>query len=498
MHNGVTAHRGDSGRYPQNTMPAFEAAIQIGTDWIELDVWTTRDGKLAVIHDGDTASVAEHKRVIADTDYAELAELDAAYRFRAARKLDLVSCPKGRIPLLDEVLALALTQDSTRISVQPKSDCVDAVIKLARKMGALKRIGFNDGSLDKMRRVKELSPDTPVFWDRGQVVDVDRDIRITKECGFEAMVLHAQAATAENLTAIAAAGIEPGVWTINAKADIARFLDNGAVRLYTDYPGRMIRVLQERKHGRLVEFVAHRGASHDAPENTLPAIRLAWQRDVDAVEIDIQLTKDGQIVSMHDPNIKRYTGQDRDTVDCTLSELQALDFGAWKDDQWRGTKVATLDEILPLIPADKRMFIEIKCGEAVVPGIISAVKAAGIAPSQAAFIAFNCDVLSETKRRLPEHAAYLLASLVDKENPGNEDAAFIKLVEKARAANLDGVDVHTTDLTADAVDAVRKSGLQVHFWTCNDPDKAAKLVCLGFDGITTDRAAWLRRELLDD
>ena len=54
-----------------------------------------------------------------------------------------------------------------------------------------------------------------------------------------------------------------------------------------------------------MEIIAHRGASHDAPENTLAAIRLAWQQEADAVEVDVQLSKDGKLVVIHDDNTKR-------------------------------------------------------------------------------------------------------------------------------------------------------------------------------------------------
>ena len=80
-----------------------------------------------------------------------------------------------------------------------------------------------------------------------------------------------------------------------------------------------------------VEIVAHRGASADAPENTLASVKLAWKQHADAVEIDVYLTRDGKIVVIHDKNTKRTTGVDALVVRKSLKELRSLDAGSWKD-----------------------------------------------------------------------------------------------------------------------------------------------------------------------
>ena len=77
-------------------------------------------------------------------------------------------------------------------------------------------------------------------------------------------------------------------------------------------------------------LVAHRGASKDAPENTLPAFELAWKQGADAIEGDFYLTKDGKIVCFHDGDTKKITGKKLVVKDSTLAELQALDVGEWR------------------------------------------------------------------------------------------------------------------------------------------------------------------------
>jgi glycerophosphoryl diester phosphodiesterase len=89
-------------------------------------------------------------------------------------------------------------------------------------------------------------------------------------------------------------------------------------------------------------IIAHRGESFDAPENTLAAINLAWERGAEAVEIDIQFSKDRELVVIHDTDTKRLAGIDKKVVDQTLEELKKLDVGVWKDIQFKGERVPTI------------------------------------------------------------------------------------------------------------------------------------------------------------
>jgi len=124
-----------------------------------------------------------------------------------------------------------------------------------------------------------------------------------------------------------------------------------------------------------VDIIGHRGASHDAPENTLAAFKLGWEQGADAVELDIWLTKDGKIVCLHDADTKRTTGVLKKVAESTLDELRTLDAGTWKDAKWRGEKLPTLTEALAAIPAGKRLVIEIKAGVEILPELARDLKA---------------------------------------------------------------------------------------------------------------------------
>jgi glycerophosphoryl diester phosphodiesterase len=245
LKNGVTAHRGNSGEFPENTMPAFESALALGVDWIELDIYLSKDRQVVVCHDKDTARVGDKNLLIAESTYAELLTVDVAAGFRRTRKLTLAQCPPHRVPLLEDVLKLAMRQNRTRLSLQPKDECVQAAFEVIRRLTAEKWVGFNDGSLNKMRQVKTQNRKVPVFWDRGAQSDIAKDILTAKEEGFESLVMNEKGLTREKVDAIRRAGFEVGVWTVNDEAEWKRFLAMGVQRIYTDYPARLLSLQKE-------------------------------------------------------------------------------------------------------------------------------------------------------------------------------------------------------------------------------------------------------------
>ena len=97
-------------------------------------------------------------------------------------------------------------------------------------------------------------------------------------------------------------------------------------------------------------IVAHRGASYDAPENTVAAMELAFEQGADGVEADFYLSSDGEIVCIHDGDTKRTAGVKHVIVETPFAELRKLDVGAWKNEKYRGEKIPTFAEIAETIP----------------------------------------------------------------------------------------------------------------------------------------------------
>lgn len=236
LKNGVTAHRGNSSAFPENTLPAFKSGIEVGADWLELDIFLTKDGKLVVTHDKTTQRVGDKDLTVADSTYAELKTVDVATDFRKRHQKTKQECPPQQMPLLEDVLKLVKQQHRTRVSIQPKADCVKESVALVKELSMEPWVGFNDGNLTYMSQVKQLAPAIPVFWDRGAESDIDADIKIAKQRGFEALVLNYQGITPEKIQKIKAAGLEPGAWTVNDPRLMKLLLKQGVVRLYTDEP----------------------------------------------------------------------------------------------------------------------------------------------------------------------------------------------------------------------------------------------------------------------
>lgn len=245
-----------------------------------------------------------------------------------------------------------------------------------------------------------------------------------------------------------------------------------------------------------VEIIGHRGASHDAPENTLASVNLAWDQDADAVEIDVYLSKDGRIVAFHDDTTERLAGVDKPVVEQTLAELQKLDVGRWKDPKFTGERIPTLSDVLATIPDGKRLFIEVKCGPEIVPTLQKDLKTAGKTPDQTAIISFSYKVVKAVKEAMPELKVYWVVGLEQDEQTGRWSPKLDELIDKAQAAGLDGLDLGKAGIIDEAyVSQVKQAGLGFYMWTINSPADARRLVKAGVEGLTTDRPGWLREQL---
>ena len=148
-------------------------------------------------------------------------------------------------------------------------------------------------------------------------------------------------------------------------------------------------------------IVAHRGASGDAPENTLAAFRLAWRQGADAIEGDFRLTKDGVIVCIHDGDTKRVGDRDMLVVDSTLQELKTVDIGGCRGEQFIGERVPTLDEVISTIPDGKIILIEVKCGCEIVPLLITQLRESSLDATQVVIISFEAGVIRMCKDLAP-------------------------------------------------------------------------------------------------
>ncbi len=249
-----------------------------------------------------------------------------------------------------------------------------------------------------------------------------------------------------------------------------------------------------------VDIVAHRGASFDAPENTLASEKLAWKQKADAVETDIHLSNDGKLVVSHDKNTKRTAGRDAEIAELTLAELKELDAGSWKAPEFAGERIPMLDEQIALIPPGKRMLVEIKIGPEIVPELKRCLARTGASEKNITIISFNFDSLKEVRKQLPRLETLWLLSYRSPAAANKAKSApsptVDEMIRQAKAAKLTGLDLqHTWPLTAADTKKIRDNGLQLHVWTVDDPAIAQRWIELGAASITTNRPGWLREQL---
>jgi len=246
-----------------------------------------------------------------------------------------------------------------------------------------------------------------------------------------------------------------------------------------------------------MKIIAHRGASHDAPENTLAAVNLAWQQNADAVEIDVHLSKDGKLVVIHDATTKRTCGVNHKVREVTLAQLRTLDAGKWKGDQWAGEKIPTLEEVLAAVPRGKGVVVEIKSGPELLPELKRSLKRAALQPEQVFLAGFSFSHMKQAKLAIPDVRAYWIvaASRGPRGRPAWPVSAA-QLIHETKQAGLDGLDVDARGpITPGFVRQVHADNLQLYVWTVDSAAHARKFKEAGVEGLTTNRPGWLRETL---
>ncbi len=241
------------------------------------------------------------------------------------------------------------------------------------------------------------------------------------------------------------------------------------------------------------EIIAHRGAAHDAPENTLAAFQLAFEQNAAGIEADFHLTKDREIVCIHDANAKRTSGKDLVIADSTLAELKKLDFGSWKGKNWIGEKIPVLKEVFSIIPDDKKIFIEIKCGPEIIQPLKNIIDKTKLKSEQIVIISFNQNVIKESKKILPKQKTYLLTGFKKDEKNGEFHPTAKELVTILKKINADGADCQGIPQIDEAfVNEIKKAGKEIHIWTIDSPETAKRFRKLGVDSLTSNRPELLK------
>ncbi len=241
-------------------------------------------------------------------------------------------------------------------------------------------------------------------------------------------------------------------------------------------------------------FTAHRGESHDAPENTLAAFRLAWQRGIKTVELDVRLSADRQLMVCHDADTLRTTGVRLVVAESKCSELQRLDAGSWKGPEWAGERIPTLDEALAELPSDCAYWIEIKSGPETAQPLAEALARADVQADRATVISFSDDALRAFSKIAPGYSAQLISGFRRTEHAW--EPTLDELIGRGLALGVSALGVHHEGpWTEEACRHVHAAGLALCVWTVDDAELGCRMASLGMDAITSNRAAWLREAM---
>ena len=249
-------------------------------------------------------------------------------------------------------------------------------------------------------------------------------------------------------------------------------------------------------HGQLI--VAHRGASHDAPENTLAAFQLAWKQKADGIEGDFYLTCDGHVVCIHDDTTERTAGVNLKISDSTLADLRKLDVGSWKDVRYCNERIPTLQDVIATVPDGKRIVIELKIGPEIVAPVKRILEASKLKPEQILVIGFDENTIAESKRLLPNIKAHWLTGYKpdDEVGPWTPTSQTIAQTIKQTGADGIGSQARRSVFNKLFIRSLNDSGIkEFHVWTVDDVADARFYKALGAYGITTNRPGGLRAEL---
>lgn len=228
-----------------------------------------------------------------------------------------------------------------------------------------------------------------------------------------------------------------------------------------------------------MKIIAHRGASGYAPENTLASFEKAISMNVKAIEFDVQMTKDGKLVVIHDFFVDRTTNGHGFVFDLNYDELQLLDAGSSFDQKFKGEKIPLFEEVLDLIPQTIDLHIELKkvmLEKRDLAGAVYQMVKEKHKLSHVIFSSFDHEVLKQLQKYDDVNIGVLLnTNLV---NP----IEYIKSVE-LKEVSINPSIVFTTN---ELVERAHKENLLVYSFTVNDLRLANYCETIGVDGIFTN------------
>jgi glycerophosphoryl diester phosphodiesterase len=226
------------------------------------------------------------------------------------------------------------------------------------------------------------------------------------------------------------------------------------------------------------EACAHRGDVKAAPENTIPAFESAVKKGAAQIELDVQLSKDGELVIMHDATVNRTTDGEGRVHEMTFAELRALDAGSWFGPEFTGARIPTLRETLDAIPENVQCNVHLKNS----PGVAAAAAKliAEMGRLEQCFLACTLEQAREARDAVPA------VRICNMSRQGGDRAAYVsqtiehkaEFIQLHKRNGLDGLEAF--------VEQLHDAGVTVNYFGADDPDTIRALAAAGVDFILTD------------
>ena len=236
-----------------------------------------------------------------------------------------------------------------------------------------------------------------------------------------------------------------------------------------------------------VKWISHRGESIDAPENSIPAFKLSLERRTDGMECDVHLTADNVVVVAHDANTGRMGDRNLVIEKTPFAELVKVNISG-ANETYPDEHIHTLEDCLAYLGENREFYVELKPGSAeLVPAVEKILTARGMTSKQIVIISFDREMIALSKKIMPQYRALWLTGL-------SADMTAESLLNELNAMHADGVDcsVNENILDAEFIRKLHAAGKIVAVWTIDQPGQARRLIEMGVDAITSNRAAKLR------
>ena len=236
----IFAHRGFSGKYPENTMLAFEKAVEIGVDGIEMDVHLTKDNVLVIIHDEDIRRTCDGEGLVRDMTYDELKKFDASATFRGVYGFCGIPTLREYFELVKDTDIITNIELKTGIFEYPTIE--QRTIDMIREYGLEDKIILSSFNHFTVKRCEKIAPEIKRgFLSESWLIDYGKYTAAQNvQCCHP---IHCSL-TKEIVDEMHSAGCEINTWTVNEYADIERLSALGVDALIGNFPDRMIEKLR--------------------------------------------------------------------------------------------------------------------------------------------------------------------------------------------------------------------------------------------------------------